>query len=173
MILIHGRLSGDATMKGRGQAGFSLIEVMVAMVVLAFGILGAMGAFQWSDHGLRLGTTGTRALALTESRIEAKRAAPWHALLTDDLDGDGRAEITMQDDGRFPDEQAGDGLYTATVEQEGIVLRWTVQPDRTGPAQAWGSAVITVHARYRAGQGQWREVTVGTLRANPRYLGTR
>ncbi len=155
------------------QTGFSLIEVMIAMIVLAFGILGAMSAFQWSDHGLRHGATGTRALALVESRLEAKRATPWNALLTDDLDGDGRVEVTMQDDGRPPDEQAGDGLYTATVEREGIMLRWTVQPDRTGPVQTWGSAVITASARYQAGRGQWREVTLGTLRANPGYLGTR
>jgi prepilin-type N-terminal cleavage/methylation domain-containing protein len=163
-------------MRTREQAGFSLIEVMVATVVLAFGILGVMSAFQWSDHGLRHGAAGARALALVESRLEAKRAAPWPALLTDDLDGDGRAEITMQDDGRPPDEQAGDGLYTAAVEQEGIELRWIVQPDRPdriNPVQAWGSAVITARARYRAGKDQWREVTAGTLRANPRYLGTR
>ena len=155
------------------QDGFSLIEVMMAMVVLAFGILGVMSAFRWSDHGLRQSTTGTRALALAESRLEAKRAAPWDALLTDDLDGDGRAEVTMQDDGRPPDTQAGDGVYTAAIEQDGLVLRWTVQPDRIGVVQTWGSAVITAGARYQAGQGQWREVTVGTLRANPRYLGAR
>ncbi|OGW70468.1 MAG: hypothetical protein A3A88_04215 [Nitrospirae bacterium RIFCSPLOWO2_01_FULL_62_17] len=159
--------------RAQRQAGFSLIEVMMAMIVLAFGILGVMSAFRWSDHGLRQSTTGTRALALAESRLEAKRAAPWDALLTDDLDGDGRADVAMQDDGRPPDAQAGDGLYTAAIEQDGIVLRWTVQPDRPGVVQTWGSAVITAGARYQAGQGQWRDVAVGTLRANPRYLGVR
>lgn len=160
-------------LRARQQAGFSLIEVMMAMVVLAFGILGVMSAFQWSDFGLRQGAMGTRALALVESRLEAKRATPWEALLTDDLDGDGQTEITMHDDGQLSDAQAGDGIYTATIERDGIFLRWTVQPDRAGPMQAWGSAVITAGARYQAGQGRWRNVTVGTLRANPRYLGTR
>lgn len=158
-------------MSAHRQAGFSLIEVMMAMVVLAFGILGVMSAFQWSDHGLRQGEMDTRALALAESRLEAKRAAPWSALLTDDLDGDGRMEITLRDDGQLPDTRAGDGLYTAMVERDGIVLRWTVQPDRSGPLQAWGAVVITASARYQAGQGRWQDVTVGTLWANPRYLG--
>jgi prepilin-type N-terminal cleavage/methylation domain-containing protein len=158
-------------MNAHGQAGFSLIEVMMAMVVLAFGILGVMAAFQWSDYGLRQGEIGTRALALVESRLEAKRAAPWDSLLMDDLDGDGRMEIIMRDDGRLPDTQAGDGLYAAMIERDGIFLRWTVQPDRLGPLQTWGSAVITASARYQAGQGRWHDVTVGTLRANPRYLG--
>jgi prepilin-type N-terminal cleavage/methylation domain-containing protein len=158
-------------MNAHRQAGFSLIEVMMAMVVLAFGILGVMAAFQWSDYGLRQGEMGTRALAQVESRLEAKRAAPWNALLMDDLDGDGRMEIIMRDDGHPPDTQAGDGLYTAMIERDGIFLRWTVQPDRPGPLQGWGAAVITANARYQAGQGRWHDVTVGTLRANPRYLG--
>lgn len=160
-------------MNANRQAGFSLIEVMMAMSVLAFGILGVMASFKWAEHGLRQGAAGTRALALAESRLEAKRAAPWDALLADDLDGDGQAEIAMQDDGRFPDRQAGDGRYAAKTEQEGIVLQWTVQPDRPGPVRTWGSVVITASARYQAGQGRWQEVTVGTLRANPRYAGVR
>jgi prepilin-type N-terminal cleavage/methylation domain-containing protein len=159
--------------RAQRQAGFSLIEVMVAMVVLAFGILGVMSAFQWSDHGLSQSRTGMRALALAESRLEAKRAMPWDALLTDDLDGDGRADVTMRDDGQLPDKQAGDGFYTAAIERDGIVLRWTVQPDRPGPVQAWGTAAITSSARYPAGPGRWHDVTVATLRANPRYVGTR
>ncbi len=161
------------TREQRRQAGFSLIEVMIAMVILAFAILGVMSSFRWSDHGLRQGATGTRALALAESRLEAKRAAPWTALLRDDVDGDGRPEIAMRDDGQPPDAQAGDGLYTAAVERDGIMLQWMVQPDRAGPVPAWGTAIVTASARYPVGEGRWREVTVGTLRANPSYLGTR
>jgi prepilin-type N-terminal cleavage/methylation domain-containing protein len=161
------------TRGNRQQAGFSLIEVMIAMVILAFAILGVMGSFRWAEHGLRQGATGMRALALAESRLEAKRAAPWTALLTDDVDGDGRPEITMRDDGQPPDAQADDGLYTAEAERDGIVLRWTVQTDRPGPPSSWGAAIITASARYPVGEGRWREATVGTLRANPVYLGTR
>src|SRR5574341_1306162 len=114
----------------RAQRGFSLIEVMLAMVILAFAILGVMGMFQWADHGLRQGDRATRALAMAESRLEAKRTIPWKALLTDDLDADGAPEVTMHDDGKDPDTVAGDGIYSAGLETDGIRLVWTVQPDR-------------------------------------------
>lgn len=163
---------------GRGgpsldELGFSLIEVIFAMVILAFGVLGVMGMFQWADHGLRHGANGTRALAMVESRLEAKRTVAWDALLLDDLDSDGIPEITMRDDGTEGDEEAGDGVYTASREQDGIRLVWTVQPDRAGSLRSAGSVVIQARASYPVGQGQWREIRIGTLRANPWYLGAR
>ncbi len=160
-------------MRLQRQGGFSLIEMMIAMPILAFGILGVMASFKWSDHGLRQGAVGMRALALAEARLEAKRALPWTALLRDDVNGDGEFEITMRDDGQPPDLRADDGLYTAASEQNGIEVRWTVRPDRPGPLQAAGSVAITASARYTISQGQWREVTVATLRANPGYMGAR
>lgn len=157
----------------RAETGFSLIEVMLAMVILAFAILGVMGMFQWADHGLRQGDQATRALAMAESRLEAKRTGPWKALLTDDLDADGTPEMTMHDDGKDPDAVAGDGIYSAGLELDGIRLVWTVQPDRAGLLRSSGSAVIQAWARYSVSRGQWREIHVGTIRANPAYLGAR
>ena len=83
----------------RSEQGFSLLEVMVAMVVMAFSMLGVLGMFQWGDHGLRQGAMGTHALAMAQSRIEAKRAVSWEALLTDDLNLDGIPDVVMRDDG--------------------------------------------------------------------------
>lgn len=155
------------------QAGFSLVEVMVAMIILAVGILGVMGSFQWADQGLLHGVNGMRALAMAESRLEAKRVMRWGGLLTDDVDGDGFAEITMRDDGTRGDERAGDGTYTASLDQENIHMAWTVQPDRPGILHDVGSVVIKARARYQVGPGQWREIEIGTLRANPNYIGMR
>lgn len=120
-------MKGSVGSDGRGgEMGFSLIEVQFAMVILAFSILGVTGMFQWSDHGLWHGANGMRALALAESRLEAKRSAPWDSLLVDDLDADGLQEVIMRDDGTQSDERAGDGTYTAAIEQGGIQLVWTV-----------------------------------------------
>lgn len=160
-------------MMNMNDRGFSLIEVMLAMVILAFAVVGVMGMHQWGEQGMQYGANGTRALAMAESRLEAKRAMPWEALLRDDLDADGIAEVTMQDDGEGADERAGDGIYTASSEAGGIRLVWTVQPDRPGTLRDAGSAVLLVHASFPSGQGRRRDVSLGTIRANPNYVGLR
>ncbi len=156
-----------------GEAGFSLIEVILAMILLAGAVLGVMGTFQWADRVVKSGTHAARALALAEARLEAKRVASWDRLLSDDLDLDGVAEITMQDDGAEFDAAAGDGIYTAHHDEGGIRLVWTLQPDRPGSLPDAGSVVIHAQATYPDGPGRSRSVRIGTVRANPRYLGQR
>lgn len=160
-------------MKRLNAAGFSLIEVMFAMVILAFAIVGIMGMHQWAEQALRHGVNGTRALAMAESRLEAKRAVSWEGLLQDDLDADGTADIVMHDDGEGADESPGDGIYTASTEQGEIRLVWTVQPDRPGALVQAGSVTVVAHASFATGSNHRSEVRVGTIRANPRYLGLR
>jgi hypothetical protein len=94
-------------------------------------------------------------------------------LLQDDLNADGSAEVIMNDDGEGADERAGDGIYTAAAEDSGIFLKWTVQPDRPGSLEEAGSVVILAQASYSTSQDRRRDISVGTLRANPRYWGHR
>ena len=157
----------------RSEQGFSLLEVMVAMVVMAFSMLGVLGMFQWGDHGLRHGAMGTHALAMAQSRIEAKRTVSWESLLTDDLNLDGIPDVVMRDDGLQEDMTAGDGIYTGSMEQDGIRLVWTVQSERADSFVTAGAVVIQVRASYQVGSGAWRHVKIGTLRANPKYVGFR
>ncbi len=163
--------AGRDRLFARGEEGFTLVEVMLAMVILAFALVGVIGMFQWADYGLQLGANGMKALGMAESRLEAKRAVPWDALLADDLDFDGRPDVEMKDDGVQADERAGDGIYSAAVDEGGIHLVWTVQADRPGPLRTAGSVIIAVRASFPAGRGERREFRLGTLRANPRYLG--
>jgi prepilin-type N-terminal cleavage/methylation domain-containing protein len=155
------------------QKGFTLIEVILAMILLACAVLGVMGSFQWADRAAKSGVHGERALALVQARLEAKRAGSWQQLLQDDLDFDGMPEIAMRDDGADPDAAAGDGIYTASLEDSGIRLVWTVQPDRPGSLLNAGSVLIQAEATYPNGPGRTRTIRLGTLRANPQYLGIR
>ena len=155
-----------------------MIEVIVAMLILMCALMGVMGLFQWAEVGFWEAMRADRALSVAESRLEAKRARPWKALLSDDLDGAGEAEVQMRDDGVPPDEQADDGTFTAGTERDGIRLVWTVRPDRMEPGDSTsmarvGSVVITARATYPVGLGRQREIRIGTIRANPNYVGPR
>ncbi len=154
------------------EGGASFAEVLVAMTLTLIGLVGAMGAFQAAERGVRIGTSATRALAMAESRIEAKRSARWDRLLLDDLNHDGVPDLIMHDDGAGGDVLAGDGVYSGRWDQDGVQLIWTVRPSRPGSLSASGHVLIEVRAVYAASEGP-REVRVGTLRANPVFVGSR
>jgi hypothetical protein len=154
------------------EGGASFAEVLVAMALTLIGLAGAMGAFQAAERSLRTGTLATRALAMAESRIEAKRSARWDRLLLDDLNHDGVPDLVMGDDGAGGDVLASDGLYSGSWDQDGVHLIWTVTPSRSGPLSLSGHVLIEARAVYKAGEGQ-REVRIGTLRANPLFVGSR
>ncbi len=143
------------------------------MVLASLGFLAGLGMAQVADRGLQQGIKSTHALAMAESRLEAKRAGAWSELLRDDVDHDGVAETVMRDDGIAPDETANDGTFTASTDREGIHLVWTVALGRNVPLASVASAVITARARYEVEGGHHKEIHLGTLRANPTYMGTR
>ena len=153
------------------EGGASFAEVLVAMALTLIGLAGAMGAFQAAGWSLRTGALETRALAMAESRIEAKRSARWDRLLLDDLNHDGVPDLVMRDDGAGGDVLAGDGVYSGSWDQDGVHLIWTVTPSRSGSLAASGQVFLEARAVYTAGEGP-REVRVGTLRANPVFVGS-
>ena len=153
-----------------GDAGLTLIEVLMASLVASVGLVGGVALLCWAEQGRQVGTLGTRALAGATSIVEAKRAVVWERLLVDVSD-DGQSERAMADDGRPPDATAGDGIYTAEREADGIRLTWTVEPSRRGVLADSGHVTIRVQASYRTVSGRSRLIEVSTLRANPKFIG--
>jgi prepilin-type N-terminal cleavage/methylation domain-containing protein len=159
----------------RGYAldnGFSLIEVVIAMVISGIAFMGAIGAVQISSGQIRQGALNSRALELAQARLEVKHSVRWPYLLEDDLDSDGIPETMMKDDGLHPDNMADDGIYTAMLERNGITVVWSVETDRPGPLASVGMVAIRAVSSY-VGQGGQKEVLVATLRANPAFVGQR
>lgn len=157
--------------RAMGSAGFTLVESMVALVVLSIGIIGTIGMCEWAQRGLQRGALTTTALALAESRLEAKRSLPWDQLLSDDLDQDGTLESSMRDDGLLDDRARGDGIFTSSLTRSNIRLVWTVELNRGNQPGAASLASIEARAIFMTLGGQEREVRVRTIRANPRYVG--
>ena len=152
------------------EKGATFSEVMVAMALMAIGIMGAMGAYEAAEKRLGRDALAARALAMAESRIEAKRAVPWEQLLLDDLDHDGVPEVTMHDDGDGADRTAGDGTYSAMLQKDGVTVQWTVTSHRPGSLSNAGAVVIEAYSRYQSETGE-RDVHLATLRANPGFIG--
>ncbi|MDY6838023.1 MAG: prepilin-type N-terminal cleavage/methylation domain-containing protein [Thermodesulfobacteriota bacterium] len=108
-------------MKTKDEEGFSLIEVMVAMAVLAIGILAVAAMQIKSVKGNALANDQARAVALAEERLESLMLIPYidpstgvlHTLLAD-TNGDGLPGLDNDDDGNndgFVDPNDGSVLY--------------------------------------------------------------
>jgi len=131
------------------ERGMSLVEPLVAMVVLSFSLLGSVSMFALAQEGLTGGARTLQAAALAETRLERLRAAAYHTLLTADLDGDGVVD-------------------RQTIN--GIIVTWTVRPDRPSLADS-RTATITVTAAWSDQTGRLRMVRLGIRRANPVFGG--
>jgi len=84
----------------RSECGLSLVEPLVAMVVIACSLLGSVGMFAAAQDGISGGAKRLEAAALAESKMERLRALPYHSLLG------GEQQVN------------------------GIALTWVVRPDR-------------------------------------------
>jgi prepilin-type N-terminal cleavage/methylation domain-containing protein len=153
--------------------GFSLIEVMVAMMISGIALMGTLGAVEISSRHLQQGGLSSKALEFAQARLEVKRSVRWQSLLEDDLDRDGVPETFMADDGQGPDVTAGDGVYTAMYERDKVTVVWTIEVERKGPLSAAGIVKIRAVGSYLGLNGRKKEVQVATLRANPNFVGQR
>lgn len=153
-----------------GEEGFSLLETMIAAAVAGIAFVGTMGAVEVASRFVAQASLSDKALAAAQARMEGKRSIRWRMILDDDLDHDGVLDAVMKDDGQGSDAVAGDGVYTATAEEEGTTEVWTAEVDRPGPIASVGFITIKSVVTYDGPNGH-REVLVQTIRANPAYLG--
>lgn len=65
----------------RGSRGFTLLEVMIAMVILAFALLGLAGLQVVSVQGNSLASQITEATMLAQSQLEALITTPFATLV--------------------------------------------------------------------------------------------
>ncbi|HWV47167.1 MAG TPA: prepilin-type N-terminal cleavage/methylation domain-containing protein [Nitrospira sp.] len=153
--------------------GFSLIEVMVAMVIAGVALMGTLGAVEVSSRHVQQGGLNSKAIELAQARLEAKRSIRWQSILEDDLDRDGIPETFMADDGQGSDITADDGIYTAMFKRDGVTVVWMIEAERPGPLFSAAVVMIRAVASYPGPNGHKKEVQVATIRANPNFVGER
>ncbi|HUJ79128.1 MAG TPA: hypothetical protein VLY45_02290 [Nitrospiria bacterium] len=136
-------------MPPRDGSGFSLIEAMLALALLAGGCLAVIGMFVVGDRALARAAHVDGALALLQGVMEWKRALPYEQLDEDDRDSDG-----------LPDGRSLDG----TDERGAFHRAWHLRRDRPWP----GFSIISVEVTWSDERGMQRHVASAMLRADPR-----
>jgi prepilin-type N-terminal cleavage/methylation domain-containing protein len=66
--------------RGNARAGFSLIEVIVAMVVLTVGLLGLAAGTGWMIRTVQFGQIESARSTALQSAVESVRAAPFASM---------------------------------------------------------------------------------------------
>jgi len=115
-----------------GQAGFTLIEAMVAILVLVFGLMAIASLFAMAGTSNSVANQGTAAATAASETMERLRALPWDSLSA----GGGLAAVSCSSPGNYGrcDDIAGVGrintrwqietvasnLYFITVRSEGM-----------------------------------------------------
>lgn len=123
--------------------GFSLVEVVIALLVLATAVVATAGLFVLAGTSVRTARARTWASLLAMDKVEEIRACPWGAGVgVDYLDASGRSV----DGGSQPPASA---VY---------VRRWSVQPLPAAPGDAMVVQVVvtTVAASRTAAAGLFR-----------------
>jgi type II secretory pathway pseudopilin PulG len=143
------------------EEGCSLIETLVAMAVLSVILMGVVSMFAVSQAGIADGAKSLETSALVETKIERLRSIPYHELLAPHLQGEGEADLVLED--------TGSGGFSARQRVRGVNLSWSVNPD--GPLNKSRAATIRVTAEWVDARGQHRTIRFGTRRANPVYSG--
>ncbi len=151
--------------------GFSLVEVMVAMMIAGVALMGTLGAVEVSSRHIQQGGLNSKAMELAQARLEAKRSIRWQSLLEDDLDRDGIPETFMTDDGKGSDVTAGDGIYTAMHERDGVTVVWMIEAEQSRSLLSAAMVTIRSVATYPGPNGYKKEVQTATIRANPNFVG--
>ena len=131
------------------SGGFTLVEVMIVIGILAFGLL-ALSAMQIKAmHGSDRGRHATNAAAVAESRMEQLQQDPWASIApTGGFVADPVEQNTIQLDGGSISERAYSVSYQIT------------------DVEATFTRAIDVQVSWTEEGGEIRSVTLSSIRYN-------
>lgn len=125
----------------RDEAGYSLLEVMVALVVLSLGAMVVAGSMVTVLSATTRAGEQSRATALAVQKLESLKA-----------------ELATEVDAETPQAIDAEG----TPDPDGAYTRWVEVVDETSGASA-NTKEVTVVVEYRSGQGGEQLVELFTI----------
>lgn len=173
--------------KLRDTDGFTLLEVLIALVVLSMGLLGTLGMIASSIQGNAFSQQVSIATGLASDKIEELKNITYTPLSTLPLPVMGEknvitggttnlADLTAVDNGgntcpsEYPcgDILAGDGVWTyafpVTVDNKGYNRIWTVEIDpNVNGVPLTSSVKLESVVSWMDGKGRLHKVRLGTI----------
>ena len=139
----------------RGEEGFSLIEVLVALTILAVGLL-SLALLQFTAIKGNAGASkSTIATELAQTKLELFRRNAWDNIVNSTSTTFGVGTIPIY--ASVPAD-AGDNV---TVRGTNFYRIWRVAPNAANSLKT-----ITVWSCWQDDQGKWHSVMLVTQRAN-------
>ncbi len=146
--------------KLRGEEGFSLIEVLISLVILAVGLLG-LALFQTTAiKGNAIASKWTVATELAQDRLERFRHVAWdNTLSSSNADGFTTGPPPQPNYSNLPG-AAGDNTLVRGTQYYRV---WYVTPT---PSSSNSFTTITVWCCWQDDSSRWHNVMLMTQRAN-------
>lgn len=143
--------------KLRGQGGFSLVEVLVALVILAVGLLG-LAMFQVTAiKGNAIASKWTVATELSQDRLERFRHVGWDNIVSSNAGGFTTGPPVQPVYANLPG-AAGDNTIVRGTPYYRI---WYVSSNPTNSLKT-----ITVWCCWKDDAAQWHNIMLVTQRSN-------
>ena len=144
--------------------GFTLIEIMIAMVIFAIGILSVAALQTKATKGNISANRSTRAFTWCSDRMEMLMSLPYtDANLDDGLHSEGDGDFDQATDLIDNDY---DGEIDEVGENGDINIAWTVvDNDGVAPNPPEFTKSITVTVTWRTPMGQQKSLNLRTVRA--------
>lgn len=113
IVAKRGEVQYLSLMRNIGEKGFTLLEVMISLVILAVGILGVVGMFVSAIGGNSQGRNMTEASNLAQSRLDYEMNATPYTNMTTGSEVNGKYNISWRK--TQPVAAIGSGLKQVTV----------------------------------------------------------
>jgi prepilin-type N-terminal cleavage/methylation domain-containing protein len=160
------------------QTGFSLVEVMIAMLIMVTGMLSVATMQISSVHGNSSASGQTEAVAIAQSKIEELVLLGFDSMELADIDLDGTRQdgdnngVDDDNEGNSVDSILNFGLDDTGVDSDGVQqirgatnilyhLYWNIGVD----VPAVNSLHIRLHVQWQQ-NAQTRTVTLDRIKAN-------
>lgn len=134
-------------LKKKNEAGFSLIEVTIAMLVLLVGLLGVTLSYTWAVKFNAGNNLRMQSLAILQQEIEQFRSAKYTSVVTDSVLLGGVKNpktVTTADGNKFTIETIiDDDPFTANVQvdRSKTLKNITITVSGENQAQRWITAI--------------------------------